>query len=366
MYRRRSIAVVIPCYQVARHIQGVIRTLPDIVDHVVVVDDGSTDDLQAELRQIERDGLMVLRHEKNMGLSCAMTTGLGAAARSGADIIVKIDGDGQMDPRHLVRLLRPIVRQEADVTKGNRFVHRRDLQGMPRVRVIGNLGLSFLTKLASGYWNIFDPTNGYIAMRREVVENLDMERLGPGYFFETSLLVEANLTGAVLRDVSIPSRYGDEVSSLSPTRILVRFPWLLVRSGVRRILIRNFLRDFTPVALFLVAGTLSAGFGLTFGLHEWIMRYGTGVPTPTGTMLVAVLPTLAGFQLLVQAMVMDIGNVPHRSPWADSVDGPISLASIQRDPDEPIETALRLSLDMPESPERDARHPADANSRAAS
>ena len=355
MYRGRSVAVVIPCYQVARHIEQVIETLPGVVDHVIVVDDGSTDDLQEKLRSISHDGMVILKHERNMGLARAMTTGFRAAVRTGADIVVKLDGDGQMDPVQLVRLLRPIVRQEADFTKGNRFVHRRDLRGMPPVRVIGNLGLSFLTKLASGYWHIFDPTNGYIAMRREVVENLDMERLGPGYFFETSLLVEANLTGAVLRDVAMPSRYADERSSLSPSRILVRFPWLLVRSSVRRILIRNFLRDFTPVALFLIAGTLSTAFGLTFGLHEWIQRYGTGVPTPTGTMLVAVLPTLAGFQLLLQAAVMDIASVPQKSPWADAVDGPISLTGVQRDVDEPSELSGH-----------ETHHPADAGNRAAS
>ena len=380
MYRGRAIAVVIPCYQVARHIRGVIGSLPDIVDYVVVVDDGSTDNLHAELQKIRCADLVVLRHEKNRGLAQAMRTGFGAALRTGADIIVKIDGDGQMDPVHLIRLLRPIVKHEADFTKGNRFVHRRDLQGMPRIRVIGNLGLSFLTKLASGYWNIFDPTNGYIAIRREVLENVDMGRLGPGYFFETSLLVEANLAGAVLKDVSIPSRYADEASSLSPGRILARFPWLLMRTGLRRILIRNFLRDFTPVALFLVAGVISASFGLTFGLHEWIQRYGTGVPTPTGTILLAVLPTLAGFQLLVQALVMDIGNVPQRSPWADYFeDRQLAHTLAQREPGE-ADNPLRLSLatsasssivDRPASVERPASivdRPAssDTSSRAAS
>lgn len=331
MYRGRRIAVVIPCYEIARHIRDVVDTIPDIIDDVVLVDDGSTDDLHAQLQQIQRAGMIVLRHDNNQGLARAMTTGLRAAVGCGADIIVKMNGDGQMDPVHLVRLLRPIVRQEADFTKGNRFVHRRDLRGMPPVRMFGNLGLSFVTKLASGYWNIFDPTNGYIALRREVVENLEMERLGPGYFFETSLLVEAYLTGAVLKDIAIPSRYADEESSLSPGKILVRFPWLLVRAGVRRILIRYFLRDFTAVALFLVAGGLLSVFGVTFGGLEWLERYGTGVPTPTGTILVAVLPLLAGFQLLVQAAVMDIASVPQKSPWLDSQEELVAVPVAGRD-----------------------------------
>jgi glycosyltransferase involved in cell wall biosynthesis len=326
MYRGRSIAVVIPCYQVARHIRTVVNTLPDIVDHVVLVDDGSTDRLHEELRDVQRPGMIVLRHDRNRGLARAMVTGLRAAVDSGADIIVKMDGDGQMDPLHLGRLLRPIARQEADFTKGNRFVHRRDLHGMPRVRLIGNMGLSFMTKFASGYWTIFDPTNGYIAMRREVVEALDLNRLGPGYFFETSMLVEVYLTGAVVKDVSIPSRYADEESSLSPGRILVRFPWLLLRAGVRRILIRYFLRDFTPVALFAIAGGLLTAVGAVFGAHEWYQRYGTGIPTPTGTILLAVLPLLTGFQLLVQAVVMDIASVPQKSPWIDATEELVGVA----------------------------------------
>jgi glycosyltransferase involved in cell wall biosynthesis len=346
---------------VEREIQSVLQTVPAYVKHIIVVDDASPDSsadlVTASAKQDER--ITLIHHPSNQGVGGAMVTGYRTALGLGAQIVVKIDGDGQMDPGHLVRLLRPIVRQEADFTKGNRFVHRRDLAGMPWIRVAGNLGLSFLTKLASGYWNIFDPTNGYIAVRRELVESIDVDRLGPGYFFETSLLVEANLSGAVLKDVSIPSRYADEVSSLSPGRILVRFPWLLARAAVRRIVIRNFLRDFTAVALFLVAGLVSASFGLAFGLHEWILRYGTGVPTPTGTILLAVLPTLAGFQLIVQAVVMDISNVPQKSPWADNDERPISVALIQRELDE--EKPMRLSMSADGE-----KHNPESTSRAAS
>jgi dolichol-phosphate mannosyltransferase len=364
MYRGRRIAVVIPCYEVARHIRHVVQTLPDLIDDVVLVDDGSRDNLHGELCQFERPGMIVLRHDKNQGLARAMQTGLKAAVACGADIIVKMDGDGQMDPVHLPRLLLPIIRQEADFTKGNRFVYRRDSQGMPGVRLLGNLGLSFLTKLASGYWTIFDPTNGYIAMRREVVEALEFERLGPGYFFESSMLVEAYLTAAVVKDVSIPSKYADEESSLSPARILARFPPLLIRAAVRRILIRYFVRDFTPVALFLLAGGLLTTFGVTFGGYQWFQRYGSGVPTPTGTILVAVMPLLAGFELLVQAIVMDIGSVPQKSPWIDSAEDVASATVPLRDANRVNE---RLPLAMVQrAASADEQHPLveDATSQA--
>ena len=366
MYRGKLITVVIPCYCVARHIRQVVDTLPDFVDYVVIVDDGSPDNLDEALAHIQRPNVIVLRHEKNQGLARAMITAFRGAVASGADIVVKMDGDGQMDPVHLARLLRPIVRQEADFTKGNRFVHRRDLRGMPRIRVFGNLGLSFLTKSASGYWNIFDPTNGYIALRRELIEAMDLDQLGPGYFFESSLLVEAYLAGAVVKDIAIPSRYADEESSLSPARILVRFPRLLLRAAVRRIIIRYFLRDFTPVALFLVAGGLLTAFGATFGAREWIARYGTGIPTPTGTILLAVLPLLAGFQLLVQAAVMDIASVPQKSPWADASDErPASVTMVTREPLENMDDRVPVSTGA-RTPAAEAAPPlGDVNRRAA-
>jgi hypothetical protein len=172
-----------------------------------------------------------------------------------------------------------------------------------------------MTKLASGYWNVFDPTNGYLAIRRQVLEEIDLARLGPRYFFETSLLCEAYLAGAVVKDVSIPARYGGEPSSLSLRWTLGVFPFLLLRAFVRRITLQHFVRDFTPVALFLLTGSALSGFGLVFGISNWIHNAGTGQPTPTGTIILAVLPLLAGFQLLLQAFVMDVGNVPTRSPW---------------------------------------------------
>ena len=315
MFEGQRVAVIVPCFQVAGHLAEVLRSLPAWVDHVVIVDDGSTDDLGAAVEDAADERVEVLRHAANHGIAAAMVTGLRRALDLGAELIVKMDGDGQMDPQYLPALLDPIVAGEADLTKGNRFLRRRPLRSMPLVRHLGNLALSFLTKVASGYWNLFDPTNGYLALRRRLVEELELERLGPRYYFEISLLCEAYLCGAVARDVAIPARYGDERSSLSLARTMAAFPFLLLRSCGRRLVVRYFIRDFTPVALFLIAGALLSGFGLIFGIENWIARAGTGQPTPTGTMLLALLPLLVGFQLLLQATVMDIANVPASSPW---------------------------------------------------
>ncbi len=315
MFDGQRIAVIVPCFQVAGYLPAVLRGLPAFVDHVIVVDDGSPDDLDAVVAAAGEDRIELLRHPGNRGLAAAMVTGLRRALDLGADLIVKIDGDGQMDPDFIPALLEPIVAGEADLTKGNRFLHRRPPRRMPLARHLGNLALSFLAKLASGYWNIFDPTNGYVALRRRLVDEIELDRLGPRYYFEISLLCEAYLCGAVAKDVAIPARYGDERSSLSLAKTMAAFPFLLVRSCLRRLVVRYFVRDFTPVALFLVAGTLLCGFGLAFGIENWAARAGSGQPTPTGTLLLALLPLLVGFQLLLQAVVMDIGNVPASSPW---------------------------------------------------
>ena len=315
MFEGHRIAVIVPCFGVAAQLPEVLRTMPPFVDHVIVVDDGSRDDLSAAAAA---GGAELLRHEMNLGVAAAMVTGFKRALELQADVVVKMDGDGQMDPSRLPALLGPIVVGEADLAKGNRFLRHRHLKGMPGGRMAGNLALSFLAKLASGYWNVFDPTNGFVALRRQLVEEIEPEKLGPGYYFEISLLCEAYLTGAVARDVAMPARYNDGPSGLSRPATLAVFPFLLLRSSVRRIALKYFVRDFTPVALFLSAGTVAALFGAAFGIENWVKRWGTGLPTPTGTLLIALLPLLVGFQLILQAIVMDVGSVPARSPWRAS------------------------------------------------
>jgi dolichol-phosphate mannosyltransferase len=316
MYHNRRIVVVVPCYNVGDRLQPVLDALPDFVDHVVVVDDGSRAPITIAGDAGRLAKTTTIRHASNRGLAKAMAAGFRKALELAADIVVKVDGDGQMDPAEMPRLVAPIVAGQADVTKGNRFLSRRHLSGMPWLRLAGNLVLSFLTKLATGYWNVFDPTNGYVAVRRQLLEEIDLNRLGPGYFFETSLLCEAFLAGAVVRDVSMPARYNGETSSLSLTLAVFVFPLLLFRACLRRVAIQHFVRDFTPVALCLLTGSALAGFGLVFGTSVWKHSASLHQPTPTGTIVLVAMTVLAGFQLLLQAFVLDVGSVPTRSPWA--------------------------------------------------
>jgi glycosyltransferase involved in cell wall biosynthesis len=308
------IAVVIPAYRVEAHIADVLSSIPGYVRWIIVVDDASPD-CTGQLAQAiaDRDPrIVILRHERNQGVGGATLTGFCKAIEMGAEIIVKVDGDGQMPLDHLPDLVLPLVRGEADVSKGNRFSDLEALRHMPVLRRVGNTGLSFLAKAATGYWNCFDPTNGFLALRAEIVPKLPLDRVARTYFFEISLLGHLYLLGACVQDVPMPARYGSEVSSLSIGRVLLEFPFRLGALFVRRLVLRYGLSDFSMASLYLLAGLPLFLFGVVFGIIQWVRYAGLGVPTPTGTVMLATLPVILGFQLLLSAVGIDLQSVPGR------------------------------------------------------
>jgi len=220
---------------VADRIVDVIRRIPPEVRHVIVVDDASPDRLTDALATVSDRRLMVLRHDVNRGVGGAMKTGFAKALDLGSDIIVKIDGDGQMDPALIPRFVDPILSGEADFTKGNRFEDLSHIRRMPVVRRVGNLMLSFLVKLASGYWHSFDPTNGYVAFGSRVLRRMSFDRLADRYFFEISLLSEAYFAHAVLQDIPMKPVYAGETSSLNPIGSALSFTPRLVRRAFYRV-----------------------------------------------------------------------------------------------------------------------------------
>jgi dolichol-phosphate mannosyltransferase len=302
------IAVIIPAYNATATIAAVVAGVPAMVSDIVVVDDASTD-AQVPLPDPR---VMRIRHDVNRGVGGATLTGYDAAIARGAEILVKMDADGQMDPRHLPALVRPILTHAADYTKGNRFLHSTELRAMPGTRRVGNAGLSFFTKLASGYWPVFDPTNGYTAIHAALVPALDRSRIAERFFFETSMLLELGRIRAVVQDVPIPARYQGERSALSKRRAAGEFPPKLIAATWRRIVRQYFIQDFTPVSLFLVAGLVFLLFGVIWGAYHWAESIRFGLAATTGTVMLAVLPVIVGVQLLLQAIAQDIGNVPTR------------------------------------------------------
>jgi glycosyltransferase involved in cell wall biosynthesis len=305
-----EVAIVIPCYRVARHIAGVIQSIPSRFGLIICVDDGSPDDTAKVIEALGDPRVTLLRRPQNGGVGAAVKTGYAEALRQGAQIIVKMDGDGQMSADDLDELIAPLRDGTADYAKGNRFVDVAALQRMPRVRLFGNAALSLLGKASSGYWNVLDVTNGYTAIRAEALRQLDLARLSDRYFFETSVLIELNILRARVADVEMQARYGDEKSSMSLMRVLLSFPALLLRGTLRRFYWRYLIEDFGAVSVCVLAGLPLVLFGTVFGLWHWWQSIQEHVPATAGTVFVAALPVILGFQLLLAAVLLDVNSSP--------------------------------------------------------
>ncbi|SKA27624.1 glycosyltransferase family 2 protein [Novilysobacter spongiicola] len=307
------IAVVVPCHRVRRHILQMIDALPPLVSGIYVIDDrcpdGSGELVRAECRDPR---VSVLFNSTNLGVGGAVMAGYARAVAEGFDIIVKMDGDGQMDPAMLPRLVAPIVRGEADYTKGNRFYDLAEIGQMPAVRIFGNSILSFLTKISSGYWDIFDPTNGYTAVHANVAARLPFHKISNRYFFETDLLFRLNTLRAVVIDVPMDARYGDESSGLKISRIVGEFALKHARNTLKRVFYNYFLRDLSLASVELVLGALLVCIGAAFGVGFWVQSAATGVTATAGGVMLAALPTILGIQLLLGFIAYDIASVPQR------------------------------------------------------
>jgi len=307
-----NIVVVAPAYNEESHIDGFLRSVPPYVKWVVVVDDASTDRTGQIVEEVGRHDsrIILVRHERNQGVGGAMVTGFAKALDLNAQIVAKMDGDGQMCWSDLPDLLRPLVLGEADYAKGNRFRDFRALAKMPVLRRAGNMALSFLTKAAVGYWNLFDPCNGFVAIRGEVLAELPLVKIDRSFFFETSMLARLYLLGAVVRDVPMPARYGVELSSLSIWRTLNQFPPRLLYCFIRRVLLKNFLYDFTMESVYLLTGVPLLVAGVLYGVSKWIHFTALGIGAPTGTVVIPAMMIILGFQLLLSAIGEDVRGIP--------------------------------------------------------
>jgi glycosyltransferase involved in cell wall biosynthesis len=332
VYEDHRIAAVVPAYNEEKLIAKVILTMPDFVDHIVVVDDKSGDRTAEIARSTADPRVIVISHEVNTGVGGAIVSGHRRALELGADVAVVMAGDAQMDPAYLPALLDPIVREGYGFTKANRFFSTDSYQGMPAHRIFGNVVLSFLTKFASGYWHIFDPQNGYTATRRDVLFRLPLDRLAQRFSYENDVLIHLNILRVPARDVPIPAVYGDEVSSLRLRRAGPEISNLLLRGFGRRFFWKYVLQSFSPIALFALGGLLLTLFGTAVGI--WTIVETLGPPAATaGSVVLAVAPFLLGVQMLMYALLLDIQESPDR-PWAppsyrmrDSIPAPDALRS---------------------------------------
>ncbi|GAA1798161.1 glycosyltransferase family 2 protein [Planosporangium flavigriseum] len=309
MYKGRKIAAVVPAYNESKLIGKTITTMPDFVDMIIVINDCSTDDTSARARAVGDPRVTVIDHEKNTGVGGSIMDGHQRALELGADVNVVMAGDAQMDPAYLPALLDPICEDGYEFTKANRFFSRTSFADMPKIRMVGSVLLSFGTKLASGYWNLFDPQNGYTAIARSALQRLNLGAVARGYEFENDLLIWLNIANARAKDVPVPALYGEEVSTMRIHRVAPAIASLLFRGFWRRMLLKHVFPSLSAVALLFFTGLFLVFVGVGWGIWVVVETLGPPVAT-TGSVLLAVAPLLTGVHMLISALTLDIQSTP--------------------------------------------------------
>lgn len=309
-----NIAVVLPCYRVRGHILKVISEIAeDDVWRIYVVDDDCPDRSGDFVEQSCNDPrIRVLRNEQNEGVGGAVIVGYKQAIADGAEVIVKIDGDGQMDPALIPYFTAQILSGQADYCKGNRFYDLDNISAMPRIRIFGNAVLSLMTKLSSGYWDLFDPTNGYTAIHSDVAKHLPFEKISSRYFFETDMLFRLNTLRAVVVDIPMDAKYDEEVSGLKISKIIGEFLFKHIRNFLKRIFYNYYLKDLSLASFELPLGILLLVFGAVFGGYHWFVAAKTDTLASPGTVMISALPIMMGLQFVLAFFAHDIAQIPRR------------------------------------------------------
>lgn len=314
MYIDNKIAVVIPCFKVRNKILEVISSIDDIVDSIYVIDDFCPQKTGEYVKNNCSDArVAVIFNEMNMGVGGAVMAGYKAAVEDKSDIIVKLDGDGQMDGGLIINFISPIQRGDADYSKGNRFFNVEDVRQMPKIRLFGNAALSFITKISSGYWDVFDPTNGFTAIHRNVAKMLPYEKISKRYFFETDMLFRLNIMRCVVIDIPMIAKYDDEVSNLKVKSIFFEFLFKNIRNFWKRVFYNYYLRDMSAASIELPIGILLMAFGVIFGISKWAESSIAGVPTTPGAVMIVGICLISGLQLILSFLSYDIESVPKKA-----------------------------------------------------
>lgn len=311
MYRNKKIGVFVPAYNEEKQIGEVLKAMPEYIDIILVVDDCSCDDTSKVVKKYQKNDkrIELYRNEVNKGNGAGAKYTYQELIKRGMDIIVPIGGDGQTEPQYLPKLLDPVIDDECDFAKGNRFLEPAVYNKMPAYRYWGNIIVTMINKFSTGYYSMYDSLNGYYAIKAETLKKLNFQKLGDRYEFENSFWIQLNITNARGKDVSIPPVYKDEKSSIKLGRTAVRTLWVLVKGFYERILHKYILFNLTPVGLFYIVGTLLTWFGVIWGAIVAITSIGEATAS-TATVMIAIVPLILGIQFLLQAVVLDIQNEP--------------------------------------------------------
>jgi glycosyltransferase involved in cell wall biosynthesis len=308
MYRDKTIAVIVPAYNEEKLIGEVLKTAPTFVDSVVVVDDASSDQTGEVVKTLQREDprIVYLLHPKNEGVGGAIATGYKWARDHAIAISVVMAGDAQMDPRDLPQLLDPVVDGEVDYTKGNRLFTGRAWEIIPKRRYLGNAVLSFLTKIASGYWHVADSQSGYGAVTLEVLRTIDLDRIYKRYGMPNDFLVKLNVYHFRVRDIPVNPVYGiGERSGIKIYKVVFTLSLLLLKLFLWRLKEKYIIRDFHPLVLFYLMGFILTPIGIVFGCYLLVYRLFIG-PVAATSALFAAFFAISGLQSLLFAMWFDM------------------------------------------------------------
>jgi glycosyltransferase involved in cell wall biosynthesis len=302
----KRVAVVVPAFDEESLVGETIRGIPDFVDRIFVVDDGSRDRTAAVVVDLGEQRVLLVRHERNSGVGASIATGYRHALEEEIDVTCVMAADNQMDPTELRALVEPVARGEVEYAKANRLVSGEAWEVIPRTRYLGNAVLSLLTKIASGYWHVADSQAGYTALSLEALRRLDLDALYPRYGFPNDVLVHLNVQNARVRDVpSRPIYHVGEQSGIKLRSVVPRISWLLFKGFWWRMGQKYVIRDFHPLVFFYAFGALMLSVGFLLGLIELILRMAGNAITPATIVLVAVL-LIAGLQMTLFAMWFDM------------------------------------------------------------
>ncbi len=304
-YSEFKIAVVVPAYNEEELISNTIESIPEYVDCIYVIDDGSKDQTARIVSEFPDPRVVLIRHQKNSGVGAAIITGYKQAFVDGMDVVAVMAGDNQMDPEQLPYLLAPIIEGRADYTKGNRLISPEYRKGMSKWRFAGNAVLTFLTKIACGYWQITDPQNGYTAISRDALERINLDDLYPYYGYCNDLLVKLNVYNFRVMDVVMPARYGREKSKIRYSKYISKVSRMLLRNFFWRLKMKYVVLSFHPLVLFYLLGMALTPPGLLLGL--WIVYQKIyHLPVSQNFPLLSVFLTIMGIQFLLFAMLFDM------------------------------------------------------------
>lgn len=311
-YYKYKIAVVIPYYNAAKHIVNVVSKLPDFINTIYLVNDKSPEEIPLNELKLSNnyDKISIIVCERNSGVGGATKEGFLKAIEDGMEYVIKVDADDQMDTSYIPDLLKPLILDKAEYAKGNRFRDFKALKSMPVTRKTGNLFLSFLTKIATGYWNNFDPTNGFFAVKTEYLKNADFKNISDRYYFETSLISEMYFQNVRIKDVPMPAVYGDEKSNMTVWKMPFIFIPKLLKTFLKRIIKTYFLYDFNMSSIYMLLGIPLFFFGVIYGIYKWWYYSMVDELAPTGTIMLVTLSIILGFQLLLQSIHYDIIRTP--------------------------------------------------------